>query len=385
MGINSFEKLTSFCKENNIELINDYSMLKINLKSQIEGKCILNNECKNTFKKTLFSLLKYGAYCKNCVNIIRYDKIKKSCLIKYGCENIFSNDDIKQKINNTNMQKYGKTSYLASDKGKENYKKIIKDKYGVENISQLVTIKNKKIETSLKNYGYEYPSQSNIIREKIIQTNNINFGCNYGFQNEIIKNKIKDTCLIKYGVEYIGQNKDIKQKIKNINKNKYGVENPLQNEDIKNKTIDTCLIKYGVKNPMQNSKIAEKAANNSYQTKIYTFPSGNKIKYQGYENFALDELINSKIEENDIFNKKIDVPEIWYFDENNIKRRHYVDIYIKSLNKCIEVKSHWYFNKSKNIIFKKQNAAKQLGYNYEIWVYDNKRNKLIYDDEVKYI
>ena len=27
---------------------------------------------------------------------------------------------------------------------------------------------------------------------------------------------------------------------------------------------------------------------------------------------------------------------------------------------------------SENNIFKKQTAAKELGYNYEIWVYDNK-------------
>lgn len=134
-------------------------------------------------------------------------------------------------------------------------------------------------------------------------------------------------------------------------------------------------------NPTQNPEIAEKASNNSYQTKEYIFSSGTKIKYQGYEKFALDELINiHKINENDIVNKKSDVPEIWYNDESGKKHRHYVDIFIPSQNKCIEVKSEWYYKQGKDIILKKQKAATEMGYTYEIWIYDNKGNKICYEN-----
>jgi hypothetical protein len=135
--------------------------------------------------------------------------------------------------------------------------------------------------------------------------------------------------------------------------------------------------RYDVEYPNQNAKIFEKGLKNSFKIKTYLFPSGNTIKYQGYENFALDELIHLKIDENDIINKRIDIPEIWFY-YNDKKSRHYVDIYIKSQNKCIEVKSDWYFNKDKNKILEKQKAAKELGYNYEIWVYDKKGNKTCY-------
>lgn len=50
-----------------------------------------------------------------------------------------------------------------------------------------------------------------------------------------------------------------------------------------------------------------------------------------------------------------------------------MDIYIPSQNRCIEVKSIWTAEKSKHNIFLKQEAAKQLGYNYEIWVYNAKK------------
>ena len=51
-----------------------------------------------------------------------------------------------------------------------------------------------------------------------------------------------------------------------------------------------------------------------------------------------------------------------------------------SQNKCIEVKSTWTFKKQKEIVLLKKIAAKELGYLYEIWVYDNKGNKAEFYD-----
>ena len=78
----------------------------------------------------------------------------------------------------------------------------------------------------------------------------------------------------------------------------------------------------------------------------------------------------------DIVNSKNKVPTIWYTTNDNIKHRHYVDIFIPTQNRCIEVKSEWYFNQGKDIIMLKQNSGKELGYKYEIWVYNNKGEKI---------
>jgi hypothetical protein len=122
---------------------------------------------------------------------------------------------------------------------------------------------------------------------------------------------------------------------------------------------------------------AEKHFKTCYNKKDYVLPSGKIIQTQGYEKYALDELIiNEKIDESDIITGCKNVPEIWYCDESGKKHRHYVDIFIPSQNKCIEVKSTWTAEKKKDCIFLKQNAAKELGYNYEIWVYDSKKNKV---------
>jgi hypothetical protein len=127
----------------------------------------------------------------------------------------------------------------------------------------------------------------------------------------------------------------------------------------------------------QNEDVMSKTSKNAYKLKKYIFPSNKIIEIQGYENFALDELIiNEKIDESDIISGCKNVPVIWYNDETGKKHRHYVDIFIPSQNKCIEVKSTWTAEKKKDNIFLKQNAAKELGYKYEIWVYNNKKEKI---------
>jgi hypothetical protein len=129
--------------------------------------------------------------------------------------------------------------------------------------------------------------------------------------------------------------------------------------------------------PAQNTEIAEKQSKNAYKSKDYIFPSGRIERIQGYEHFALDELLQKEnINEDDIITGCKNVPTIWYNDENGKKHRHFVDVYIPLQNRCIEVKSTWTFEKQKKIVFLKQNAAKQLGYLYEIWVYDNKGKKV---------
>ena len=108
--------------------------------------------------------------------------------------------------------------------------------------------------------------------------------------------------------------------------------------------------------------------------KTYILPSGKEIMCQGYEPFALDKLIKEeKITEEYIVTGFKNVPQIWYNDESGKKHRHYVDIFIPSQNRCIEVKSEWTFKLNIHNVYLKQNAAKELGYNYEIWIYNNKK------------
>ena len=322
----SYGSLQKFCSENGIELCKDYSQEVVRQKTIIEGKCS-NNDCFDIVNKSYYAFVR-NTLCAKCVKIDKYKKVKSTFLNKYGVTNPNKLLSIKQKIKETNLNKYGTEFTFQNNNVKEKIKNTMINKYGSENPSKVKIIKDKAKTTFLKKHGLENPDGYQLIREKI-----------------------KSTCIQKYGVEH-----------------------PSQNEDVKNKKIETVMKKYGVKNPTQNPEIAEKASNNSYQTKIYTFPSGNTINYQGYEHFAINELIKN-IDEQFIVNSKKKVPEIWYTTNDGVKHRHYVDIFIPPQNLCIEVKSEWYFNQSKDIIMLKQQAAKDLGYKYEIWVYNNKEEK----------
>jgi hypothetical protein len=133
--------------------------------------------------------------------------------------------------------------------------------------------------------------------------------------------------------------------------------------------------RHGVEHPLQNPEILDKATKNSYRRKTFTFPSGNAISCQGYEPFALKELSQTH-QESDIITGCKNVPKLSYKDETGKDHKHFVDIFIPSENKCIEVKSTWTAKKKQDCIFLKQESAKSAGYKYEIWIYNPKGEKV---------
>jgi hypothetical protein len=124
------------------------------------------------------------------------------------------------------------------------------------------------------------------------------------------------------------------------------------------------------------NKIIEKLCKqNNYKYKKYIFPSGKIVNYQGYENLALDELIKIHCE-NDIENNRKNIPTIKYI-MRNVVYNYYPDIYIKSQNLIIEVKSDYTYKTQiiRNIL--KSFAVKKSGFNFEFWIYDKDKNKTI--------
>ncbi len=103
-------------------------------------------------------------------------------------------------------------------------------------------------------------------------------------------------------------------------------------------------------------------------------PTGNVVKYQGYENLALDELVQI-YEEGCICIGRSNIPSIdYYIDEK--KHVYFPGFYIKSENKIIEVKSEWTIKLLRANIEEKAQATVKPGYSYEIWVYNDKKVKV---------
>jgi hypothetical protein len=389
------EFLYKLCKEQNITLLREYHENELNAQKFIDFKCV---QCNQDTSKRFEFIIKYTPRCHNCSYSDKGNKARKTMLERYGVSNISQLEEIKNKKKETTLKNYGvehnsqseviknkKIQTCINNLGVEHPQQSqeVKNKgkhtslinYGVEYPSQCEEVKNKKKETMLNNYGVEFPFQCEEFKKKFKNTCLNKYGVEYPQQSEQIRNKSKQTCLNNYGVEYPSQSQEIKEKMKETNLKKYGFEFASQSDEIKEKYKKTCLEKYGVEHPHQNEEIMEKSSKNAYKIKVFKFKSGKEIKCQGYEPFALTE-INDCINETDIITGAKNVPKIWYCDNSDKKHRHYVDIYIPSKNKCVEVKSTWTLKKKKDNIFLKQNAAKELGYEYEIWVYDKKGNKV---------
>lgn len=238
-------------------------------------------------------------------------------------------------------------------------KKYLTKTYGVDNISQLLSTKEKKKQKAIMKYGVENISQSIEIKQKKINKSIENYGVENISQSEIIKNKKIETC-----------------------RKNYGVDSPSQSPILREKYIKTIQEKYGVNftNISQIPEIMDKKLITGISARNHMLPSGKIVRVQGYENFGIEYLLNIGINEDDIYigNKNIEneIGQIWFFDElNNKKRRYFPDIYIKSQNKIIEVKSTYTINLNPNLIELKKNAVIDKGLNFEFLIFDDKGNK----------
>jgi hypothetical protein len=408
------ETFQQYCEEHHISVIGDYDNIK--RETKIEGRC-LTEGCSDTFIKSFRFMVEGGAYCKECsikkgnektkeVFLAKYnghplkckevrDKINKTNLERYGAENPFQSKQIKEKIKQTNLEKFGVEHPLQNKEVFKKLKKTNVEKYGFENTFQVEKFKEKSKTTNLEKYGVEYAMQNKDIQESKNQTNlerygsknplenpevmdkmkkkNVDkFGVEHPLQNKEIHDKAKATNLQKYGFEFGIQNEEIKEKMSQTNLERYGHKNTFQVKEFKDKCIATSLLRYGTRHPMQNKKIMTKNTASQYKKKKYKLPSKKEIDIQGYEHFALDDLLQSYNEE-EIVTGTDNVPELWY--ETDKPHRHYVDFYIPKENVCIEIKSEWTLQSKKDNIFIKQAAAKEAGYKYEIWVYNAKGRK----------
>lgn len=107
------------------------------------------------------------------------EKIKETCVERYGADNPFSSKEIREKI-----------------------KETILERYGVEYPTKTKEVQEKIKGTNLERYGVEYPLLSKEIYEKTIDPR----------AKEKAKERRKETVLKKYGVDALLLNKEIQKK-----------------------------------------------------------------------------------------------------------------------------------------------------------------------------
>jgi len=219
-------------------------------------------------------------------------------------------------------------------KAKDTYRKKNSFEHNMQNPE---AIKDRE-ENHLAKYGVINPMQ----RVEVRQLHKDNYFAKHGVtncsQNPTVKQQKKDTHYIRTGYNYSWQDPEVVKQFQANYFAEHGVTNCSQNPIIKQQKIDTNQMRRNVDHPLQDPVILAKQQKSSYSFKPFMFLSGNVDWVQGYEPEILRELVYH-FEEDDIIVGVENVPEIWYTTDDGEKHRYYPDIFIKSRNMIIEVKS----------------------------------------------
>ena len=304
------------------------------------------------FKK-IFAVMKKGISelpfcgvcgCENRVYFVHYLKLTTGCCLGHSQEITF-------------IKKYGSTNPMKTKAIQDKVKSTMLEKYGVEHALQNEEVKKKIKKTNIEKYGVCHPMKTSMIQQKVKNSTRIKYGVDNIFQLDSTKRKIK---------QWRENNIDIilEKSRKTMMKN-FGVEYPMQSDEIIKKIKSTMLEKYGVEHNMQSPELFLKNQKAMYKKKEYLWVTGEISLVQGYEPIVLKELEQTGYTFKDVLTAEIDMPEIWYFFENE-KHRYYPDMFIPVENLLIEVKSpwtlqlHWEKNQAKFA------AVKELGYNFKL-------------------
>lgn len=149
----------------------------------------------------------YGKYCSQKCMVLseeRKESIKSTKIKKYGDPG-YNNS---KKARNTLIEKYGSIE-SASKKIYEKVKQTCLKRYGADNVFKLKKIQDKCCDSKMKKYGDPYYSN----REKNKQTCIERYGVDNPMKNKDIISKFNNTMLSKYGVKWAMNSEQLLKKL----------------------------------------------------------------------------------------------------------------------------------------------------------------------------
>lgn len=143
--------------------------------------------------------------CKKCKSEKEADVLLK----KYGVNNVFQLNSVKERIEKRNIERYGVPSYLQTEEFKKKRKSTMITKYGYEHFLQDEDCRQRYMEVCQNKYGENYLE---LFCKKAQETFQRNTGYSHPAQSPEVKEKIRLTNLQKYGVPYAMQSPEVREK-----------------------------------------------------------------------------------------------------------------------------------------------------------------------------
>ena len=346
----NYETLVAAFEERGCKMLMERSAYKNN-KQRLSFRCV----CGATAEIVYHDLVR-GRLCGNCKQV----RTIETNLKRYGAENPFQVDEIKEKIRNLNIERIGVEYPQQNAQVRQKTETTCMEKYGRKWAFTAPEVYTKIKNVMLERYGVEYPFQNDEILEKIRMTCLDRYGSNYYLTSETCRQKMK----LAYGVEYYGMSQEFKNKILE----KYGAEYFVQSEEFKRQMME----KYGVEHATQCPVLFRKACASSYGRKPYVYK--DKIfMVLGYEDKGLDDILKRDGITIVYAGECDEIPTFEYYCLDGKKHIYYPDIYCPEDNRIVEVKSTWTYNKDcLKTLYKGLVVSED--YIFELRIYDNKKN-----------
>lgn len=280
-------------------------------------------------------------------------------LARYGVTSPGAIPSAQEKARATNLMRYGAENPFGGKGIQAKIRETMVTRYGAENPLHVEEIVAKRQRTFDERYGGN-PQKSGEVRAKTAMTNQKRYGGVAPLCDPGVRAKAVGTAFVRYGPI---------------------AHQPWMSPDARVKRTATLIARYGVRygralNPLRHKSL----------WKSFVFPSGREVRVQGYEPEALALLLAEGVEEGDILVGR-DVPRIpyTYQGEGPEGTRHiyFPDIYVKSRNLLIEVKSLWTYQGGKvldglgidNPVYErnqtKHQAALLQGFRHQFWLKQN--------------
>lgn len=152
------------------------------------------------------------------------DKIKATCIKKYGVDNPLKSKVVREKMLRTIQEKYGVESNISQSKEiQEKIRQNSLKRYGVEHPNSAPEVRTRLTQGMIDKYGVDNAGKSSEIQERRRSTILEKYGVDNPAKADIVQEHMKQTCLERYGVPYALQADEIRQRIKETCKQKYGI------------------------------------------------------------------------------------------------------------------------------------------------------------------
>lgn len=128
-------------------------------KLTIRGNATFTCSCGTTFEKKVMYILRSGVYCRECILQRTREKVKQTCMERYGtphhtqCQAVIAKrvlmnpEEAKEKRIQTNLSRYGVPYPYQCKEILEKYHNTLLEKYGSTTIFDVPEVKEKKNRT----------------------------------------------------------------------------------------------------------------------------------------------------------------------------------------------------------------------------------------------